>query len=93
MPEPAGRKRIDPDMAAASRRAAALYTHWARKDISGDGEVAVLRELASETDWVQLVCALLNLTDGLVKAAREGREDAYVAYVLREAMLDEVAGG
>jgi hypothetical protein len=35
---------------------------------------------------------LLNLSEGMVKAARDGREDAYLAYVLRQASLDEVAG-
>ena len=92
MPEPI-RKRIPPHMATASRRAAALHAHWMRKDSDADGEVAIFREMETETDWVNLVCALLNMSGGLVSAARDGREEAYVAYVLREAMLDEVAGG
>ena len=86
------RAQMDPVRAAATRRAAALITHWQRKQEGAEGEIAVLRELGTDTGlWADLVCALLNLTEGLVKAARDGREDAYLAYVLREASLDEVS--
>jgi hypothetical protein len=76
--------------AAGYRRAAALYTHWRRKGTGTDGELAILAEVQSEDGWVQLVCALLNLTDGLIQAARDGREDEYLAWVLRSSSVDEV---
>lgn len=88
MPE---RRKVAPETAAASRRAAALYSHWRRKGSHADGEVAVFDEIGWDDNWVPLVCALLNLTDGLIRAARDGREDEYLAFVLREAMLDEVS--
>lgn len=89
MPE----RAVDPQLARASRRAAAMLTHWQRKDASSDGEMAVLGELGSDVaEWTAMVCALLNLTTGLVKAAKDGREDAYLAYVLNESALDEVSG-
>lgn len=92
MAKPAG-KRLPPERAAACRRAAALHTHWGRKDSGEDGEMAIFGELETEEDWFNLVCALLNMSEGIVKAAREGLEEEYVAHVLREAMVDEVAGG
>lgn len=88
----AERRKVSPEAAAAVRRAAALYSHWRRKGSGADGEVAVFDEIGWDDKWVPLVCALLNLTDGLVAAARDGREDEYLAFVLREAMLGEVSG-
>lgn len=87
MPE---RRKVPPETAAASRRAAALYSHWRRRGSRAHGEVAIFDELGWDDNWVALVCALLNLTDGLVAAARDGREDEHLAFVLRESMLDEV---
>lgn len=85
-------RQMDPDMAAASRRAAALFTHW-RSNPEAIGEVAVLAEMEpAAIEWTHLVCALLQVGTNLAKAARNGREDAYLAYVVREASLDEVAG-
>lgn len=92
MPEPAG-ERLPPDRARAARRAAALLTHWRGDKASTDGEMAVIRELETEDDWFNLVCALLSITDGIIRAGQDGRAEDYVAHVLREAMLDEVAGG
>lgn len=89
VPEPA---RIAPDLATASRRAAALYVHWNSGELTVDGVEAVLSEITSGDEWANLALALPNLTDGLVEAARDGREDEYAAYVLREAMLGEVNG-
>lgn len=89
MPE---RREVPPETAASCRQAAALYSHWRRKGSRVDGEVAVFDEIGWDDNWVRLVCALLNLTDGLVAAARDGREDEYLASVLRESMLDEVSG-
>ena len=89
----ADRRQMDPEMAAASRRAAALFMHWRRKNSGSIGEATILREMGDDLgQWTALVCALLNLSEGMVKAARDGREDAYLAYVLRQASLDEVAG-
>lgn len=83
---------LDPRLATASRRAAALLMHWRRHDDTLDGEFAVLSELGDDKEqWVALVCALLNLSDHLTEAARTGREDAYLAYVLRESSIDEVS--
>ena len=85
--------QMNPELAATTRRAAALLTHWRRKNEASDGELAVLAELGNDIGaWTDLVCALLNLSEGLVKAARDGREDAYLEYVLRESSLDEVNG-
>jgi hypothetical protein len=77
--------------ARASRQAAALYAHWRRKDGTSDGEVAVLAEITDTDGWTHLVCALLTIGCNLITAARDGREDWYLDYVLRQAMLDEVA--
>jgi hypothetical protein len=86
------RREVPPEKAAAIRRAAALYSHWRRKGTGADGEMAVFDEIGWDDNWAPVVCALLGLTDGLVAAARDGREDEYLAYVLRESMLDEVSG-
>lgn len=86
------RQPVPPELAAFYRRAAALYSHWRRKEPGADGESAIFEEMKSDEDWYALVCALMNLTNGLVKAARDGQEDEYLAYVLRESMLDEVTG-
>lgn len=85
------RSTIPPRMAKASRQAAALYVHWRREDGNVDGELAVLREITSTEEWTDLVCALINVGCNMAKAAKRDREDAYLDYVLREAMLDEVA--
>jgi hypothetical protein len=86
------RKRTDPEMAAMARRAAALFIHWQRKESGGEGELAVLGELGSNIgDWTMLVCALLNVGTSMAAAARDGHEDAYLDYVIREASLDEVS--
>jgi hypothetical protein len=86
------RKPTPPDMAAALRRAAALFAHWRAGDISATGEIAVLDELdlGDAEGWTMLVCALLQVGSNMAKAAKDGREDAYLAYVVREASLDEV---
>lgn len=89
MAEPIG-KRLPPDRARAGRRAAALITHW-RDKTSTDGEMAVLGELETEEDWFSVVMALLAIIDGIIKAGETGHAEDYVAVVLREAMLDEVA--
>jgi hypothetical protein len=89
MVQPTG-KRLPPSRAKAARQAAALVTHWRDKASEG-GEVAVLAELETEDDWFQIVMALLCVIDGIIKAGPMGMAEEYVATVLREAMLDEVA--
>jgi hypothetical protein len=79
--------------ARATRRAAALWTHWAR-DGASQGIAAILREVAEddnpETEWQHLVCAMLSLGEEALKAARDARAHAYIAEVLQRAMADEV---
>jgi hypothetical protein len=84
MPKPVSR-----ESSQACRRAAALFTHWRRDD--NEGVLAVLRETEHGTDpeIIRLVCGLLDVGASLIQAAREGAEDDYLAYVLREAALDE----
>jgi hypothetical protein len=79
--------------ARATRRAAALWTHWAREGAS-KGISVILQEVDAsddpETEWKHLVCAMLSLGEEALKAARDARAHAYIAEVLRRAMIDEV---
>lgn len=90
-------KPVDQERARAARRAAALFKHW-RRDDSTDGVMALLQEYdETEFDYgcdefTHLICALLEVGCNLIKASKEDREDWYLDYVLREAMLDEVGG-
>jgi hypothetical protein len=91
----ADRVPLPPRRAAAARRAAALFVHWRRKESGVAGEMAVLTEIETGDleAWTDLVCALLNVGSEMAHAARHGREDAYLEYVIREAALDEVIPG
>jgi hypothetical protein len=82
---------VPPDLAKATRQAAALFIHWRRgEDDDVDGELAVLEELTTADEWSGLVCALLTVGCQLADAAQDGLEAEYLAYVQREAMLAEV---
>jgi hypothetical protein len=84
---------VPPGLAEATRQAAALYLHWRRGDDDNtDGEMAVLEELTTAEQWSALVCALLAVGCNMADAARDGEDDAYLAFVQREAMLAEVSG-
>jgi hypothetical protein len=81
------------DKARSARRAAALIRHWQRDDT--EGVLALLAEVdESESDepepMVSLICALLDIGQNMVKAAKDGREDAYLDLVLGLASMDEL---
>jgi len=83
---------VPPELAKATRQAAALYLHWrCGEDDNTEGELAVLEELTTAEEWSGLVCALLTVGCSLADAARDGEDDAYLAFVQREAMLAEMA--
>jgi hypothetical protein len=87
-------KLTQQDKGRAARRAAALIRHWQRDDI--DGVLALLAEMdhaesESPEPMTSLICALLDITENLIKAARDGNEDTYLDYVLGAASIDEVA--
>lgn len=80
-------KRPPHEMAEASRRAAALWTHWDRDDDAGVN--AVLDELDSPEAVQHLVFGLLLLGDNMIRAARVGQDRAHLARVLAAAAVDE----
>lgn len=80
-------KRPSPEMAEASRRAAAIWTHWDRCDDAGVN--AVLDELDGPEDVQRLVFGLLLLGDNMIKAGRDGRDREHLARVLAAAAVDE----
>lgn len=86
-----GWKRPSPYMAEASRRAAAIWTHWDRNDT--DGIDAVLEEVEGSAAMRRLVFGLLLLGDNMILAGRDGQDRAHLARVLAAAAVDEVMPG
>lgn len=80
-------KRPPHEMAEASRRAAAIWTHWDRNDDAGIN--AVLEELDDADDMRRLVFGLLLLGDNMIRAGRDGRDREYLTRVLAAASVDE----
>lgn len=86
-----------PEMIEATRRAAALWTHWQRDDT--EGALAILDEVGeaiedfgADYQWRNFALALLYLGEQMVKAAREGREAEHLAYVLAASSVGEATG-
>lgn len=80
-------KTPPPEMAEATRRAAALWTHWDRDDDAGIR--AVLDELDTPKAVQHLVFGLLLLGDNMIRAARDGQDREHLARVLAAAAVDE----
>lgn len=83
---------ITPEHVQASRRAAALWAHWQRGDIEGIVTVTEELDAGDGRGIMHLICALLNLGDNMVKAARDGQDAEHLDYVLRVAAADESTG-
>ena len=88
------RRRPPHHMAQASRRAAALWTHWARRDMAGCG--AVLDEVRTEADndplaWENLAMALVNLAENATFARDRKSVAVYLRRVLASSAADEHA--
>lgn len=84
-------KRPPHEMAEASRRAAAIWTHWDRNDDAGIK--AVLEELDGADAVRRLVFGLLLLGDNMIRAAKAGRDREHLARVLAAASVDESTPG
>jgi hypothetical protein len=80
-------KRPPHEMAEASRRAAAIWTHWDRNDDAGIK--AVLEELDGADAVRRLVFGLLLLGDNMIRAAKAGEDREHLAGVLAAASVDE----